>query len=284
MPEVDTDRQEAEYQELLAIFMQLARAIKTNNGQWESLEELMEARANIAIKHALDGFGITLEEAAKLIEKRDDLTDEQLVNRNIVIAAIDNLIDFSVAAEYQMVHDLPDIEEYDDEEDLEEMDEDELEMMLAVFAKYNKHYANIENLDVEYAMIIAAFYSKIANDSILTYYTQGDHRVRPWHRQYEGFSAPKSRFPAWLIPPIEYNCRCFLVEEHVSAIGQIQNSTTPKMPDWFNPVFKESVAQGGKIFSDEHPYFQVDKKHVKTLTDIASRIKDKYNLNGSDNR
>lgn len=284
MPEVDTDRQEAEYQELLAIFMQLARAIKTNNGQWESLEELMEARANIAIKHALDGFGITLEEAAKLIEKRDDLTDEQLVNRNIVIAAIDNLIDFSVAAEYQMAHDLPDIEEYDDEEDLEEIDEDELEMMLAVFAKYNKHYANIENLDVEYAMIIAAFYSKIANDSILTYYTQGDHRVRPWHRQYEGFSAPKSRFPAWLIPPIEYNCRCFLVEEHVSAIGQIQNSATPKMPDWFNPVFKESVAQGGKIFSDEHPYFQVDKKHVKTLTDIALRIKDKYNLNGSDNR
>ena len=118
MPEVDTDRQEAEYQELLAIFMQLARAIKTNNGQWESLEELMEARANIAIKHALDGFGITLEEAAKLIEKRDDLTDEQLVNRNIVIAAIDNLIDFSVAAEYQMAHDLPDIEEYDDEAEM----------------------------------------------------------------------------------------------------------------------------------------------------------------------
>ena len=69
MPEVDTDRQEAEYQELLAIFMQLARAIKTNNGQWESLEELMEARANIAIKHALDGLGLHWKRLLSLSKK-----------------------------------------------------------------------------------------------------------------------------------------------------------------------------------------------------------------------
>lgn len=282
MPEENAEREDTEFGELLAIFMRLANAIKHNNGQWNTLEELMAARANIAIQHALDGFGLTLDEAIQLIDKHDDLSNEERVSRDIVIAAIDNLVDFAVAEEYQMAEDLPDIEELDGD-DLEEgeIDEDELAMMLAVFTKYNKQYAKVENLDIEYAMMVAAFYSRVANDSMLTYWTQGDNRVRPWHRQYEGFSAPKSRFPAWLIPPIEYNCRCFLVEDTISVINQIQASRIPDMPDWFNPVFKESVAQGGRIFSDAHPYFQIEEQHLETLADIAYNIKSKYHLNGS---
>lgn len=109
----------------------------------------------------------------------------------------------------------------------------------------------------------------------------GDERVRPWHLQYEGYTAPKSQFPAWLIPPIEHQCRCFLVEDNRSStMGAIQASVEPQMPEWFNRTFKESVAFGGRIFSDEHPYFQVDERHVGRLNAIARRIKEKYTVDG----
>lgn len=32
-----------------------------------------------------------------------------------------------------------------------------------------------------------------------------------------------------------------------------------EMPDFVNPVFKESVAKGGRIFSDAHSYFIIPK-------------------------
>ena len=282
MPKEDEDKQKSEVEELMAIFMKLAKAIKSNDGEWDTLEELMEARANIAIKHAFDGFGISFDDAIELIERAEDLTDEQRVNRDIIIAAVDNLVDFSVAQEYQMAMELPEFEEESEEEsDEDEIDEDVLEGMLAIFTKYNDRYAKIENLDIEYAMMVAAFYKGISDSAVLTYMTQGDNRVRPWHRQYEGFTAPKSHFPAWLIPPIEHNCRCFLVEDSKSVIGQIQNKiNVPDMPEWFNPVFKESVALGGRIFSEEHSYFQIAPEHFETLYDISLRIKSKYKLNG----
>ena len=132
-------------------------------------------------------------------------------------------------------------------------------------------------------MMIADALVVIPADTSLMYMTQGDERVRPWHLQYEGFTAPKSRFPAWLIPPIEHQCRCYLVEvDGVDfKLGNVQNKAMqiPEMPDWFNLTFKESVALGGKIFSEYHPYFQIEEDKVETVRDIADRIKKKY-ING----
>ena len=59
-----------------------------------------------------------------------------------------------------------------------------------------------------------------------------------------------------------------------------EGSGMPEMPEWFNRTFKESVANGGRIFSDEHPYFQVDTQHYDKLSEIASNIKKKYLSNG----
>ena len=138
-------------------------------------------------------------------------------------------------------------------------------------------------MDIEYAMIVAVFLSSLKDDTILTYMTMGDERVRPWHLQYEGYSAPRSQFPSWLIPPIEHQCRCFLVEDTKSTlVADIQAAKKPQMPDWFDRTFKESVANGGRIFSDEHSYFQIDKKHVKRLGEISDRIKANYFGDGSD--
>lgn len=262
---------------MLALFHNFVLSMVSNDGEWESLEELMEARADIAIRRALDGFGISFEDALKLIRNADGLDSEQLAQRNIILAAVDNLVDFSVAEEYQMADDMAELEETLSNEELEDMDdEDWFAFFMPVFSKFNDRYMRTENLDIEYAMIVAAYLSALKNDTILMYMTMGDERVRPWHLQYEGYTAPKSSFPAWLIPPIEHQCRCFLVEDTASTIASISAAAPPAMPEWFNRTFKESVALGGRIFSDEHSYFQVDERHVGRLNAIARRIKSKY--------
>lgn len=264
---------------LLAIFKRFVANHGDEDAKLAILEELMALRADYAVRYACDGFGITFEEAIELLASTDKLSEEDAVRRNILFAAFDNLVDFSVAEEYQMVMDLP---EDDDAE--EELDEEELEEYVAVFKQYNHRYAKVENSDIEYAMMVAASLVTVKNTTILTYMTQGDERVRPWHRQYEGVSAPKSSFPAWLIPPIEHMCRCFLIEDDVMGSLPVQAAKISpaglQMPDWFNPTFKESVVLGGRIFSDEHPYFQIDPEHNPKLQLISNRIKSKY-FNGT---
>lgn len=256
---------------MLAIFRRFVDAQGDEESQLAIVEKLMALRAEYAIGYACDGFNITIEDALKLIQSFDDLSEIDLTRREILTAAFDNLIDFAIAEEYQMLSELPNIEE-----ELTEADEEELE---SIFGKYNRKYAKVENGDIEYALIVASSLAAVCNTTILTYMTQGDERVRPWHKQYEGFSAPKANFPAWLIPPIEHQCRCFLIEDDVIDSMNVQAasvSSALKMPDWFNPTFKESVALGGRIFSDEHPYFQVESQHVEKLKVIAQNIKKLY--------
>lgn len=277
LPTQDEERHQEEFLALLSIFEKLLDTIPNDMESWEVMEELMALRADFAIHHALDGFELEYDTALELLRNADEgLSEHDKAKRNIIVAAIDNLVDFAVAEEYQMAQELPDIE------DLEEMEAEEQEELFAIFAKYNNQYAATENQDVEYAMIVAAQLLLISNNTMLTYMTQGDERVRPWHLQYEGYSAPKASFPAWLIPPIEHRCRCYLVEDSiVGSIANVQNANIhiPEMPEWFNPTFKESVALGGRIFSDEHPYFQIQSEHSVILQEIANRIKLKY-LNG----
>lgn len=283
LPNDDKDRRKEEASALLALFKKLIKSIRDEQGEWNSLEELMQARADYAICHAFEGFGMSYTDALKLLEKAEDLTDEERVQRDILVAAVDNLVDFSVAEEY---HVADEISEYIEEiEELEEDSEayDELMLVLeGICNKYNSRYAHVENMDIEYAMIMAAYLSSLKDDTTLMYMTMGDERVRPWHLQYEGYTAPRSQFPAWLIPPIEHQCRCYLVEDsRSSTISKTVARKQPEMPDWFDRTFKESVANGGRIFSDEHPYFQIDEKHIKKLNEIASRIKSIYIKNGS---
>ncbi len=272
----DKERHQKAVDLLLLLFCDFILSLEDEDLAWQTLEELMATRADIGIQRAFNGFGIDYDEAIKLIQTADNLTDLQKNQREIILAAIDNIVDFSVAEEYQMIEELAEIEDAEDL-DWECEDIDSLEWMFAVFYKYNDRYAYTENLDIEYAMSVAAYLSAISNETVLTYMTQGDERVRPWHLQYEGYSAPRSLFPDWLIPPIEHQCRCYLVEDTMSVMASIKASASElKMPKWFNKTFKESVANGGRIFSDEHPYFQVDTQHVDKLRAIALRIKSKY--------
>lgn len=242
--------------------------------RWELLEAMMELRAEFAINHAIKGFGMDIEKALELIRnKNNGLSRLEREQRDILVAAIDNLIDFAVAQEFQMSQHLPNDFDYNDQTDIDECED--------IFWRYNHTYAKIENEDIEYAMQIAAAWSIHTNSTVFTYMTQGDERVRPWHLALEGISHPKSSFPAWLIPPIEHGCRCYLVEESSDVLNKISDISkvvcqNDEMPDFVNPVFKESVAKGGRIFSEAHSYFTIPKKHKKKLRQISKTIKSKW--------
>ena len=240
----------------------------------EILEAMMELRAEFAINHAIKGFGMDIEKALELIRnKNNGLSRLEREQRDILVAAIDNLVDFAVAQEFQMSQHLPNDFDYNDQTDIDECED--------IFWRYNHTYAKIENEDIEYAMQIAAAWSIHTNSTVFTYMTQGDERVRPWHLALEGISHPKSSFPAWLIPPIEHGCRCYLVEESSDVLNKISDISkvvcqNDEMPDFVNPVFKESVAKGGRIFSEAHSYFTIPKKYKKKLQHISHTIKSKW--------
>ena len=50
-----------------------------------------------------------------------------------------------------------------------------------------------------FAAKMAAWWMAVNAESVITYMTQGDERVRPWHLSLEGVSYRKSEFPAELI-------------------------------------------------------------------------------------
>lgn len=289
MPKISDDEHEKEYALMLLLFKKYLKS-RSIAERWGNLEAIMTQRARNLVRHAVNGLGISYEKALELISaSSDDLTEYERNLRTSLLAAFDNLADFAVVEEYQMADELP---EWDDEfaDEEEELDDDEIEGFIKVFKKYNKRYARVENLDVMYAMMIAARFAKFHEGTTLIYMTQGDNRVRPWHLDWEGFEAPKERFPEWLIPPIEAGCRCFLVEDSVHGdeiydkvhTDVMASVAQPQMPFWFNRTFKESVAKGGRIFSDEHPYFQVDAKNVDRLREISERIKQKLMSNAED--
>lgn len=269
-PHISKDKQNKEYDKLLQLFLSMLKN-KGYEERWKALKSLMKQRAYFLIGHALDGLQLSHEDAIKLINDHEDLSDRNKKIRKSLLAAIDNLVDFAVAEEYQMTNGLIDI---DYTEDIDEQDHD-FSYNMKVFDKYNKRYALVENLDVIYAASIAYSLSKYNDNTLLIYTTQGDERVRPWHEAWDGFEETLSNFPEWLIPPIEPGCRCYLVEETLrSAVSKARGDVPSiKKPDWINPAYSESVAKGGKIFSDEHSYFQVAQKDIERLRDYSIEIK-----------
>lgn len=272
------EEKKKEFDALLALFENFLQTIDDSYESWEVLEELMALRGDFLLHHAMQGFGITWEDMLDLLEK-DALSLSEFEREQVFVirAAIDNLIDFAVVEEYQLAEDVEEAME----EDEERMDENELrDLLLSINRRYNYTYADVENSDVMFAMSIAASWITIRDNAYLMYMTQGDERVRPWHLEHEGFTALKSSFPQWLIPPIEHQCRCYLIEVDApyAKIGDVENKVVkiPEMPEGFNRTFKESVAKGGRIFSDEHPYFQVETSDYERLHEIAERIKSKY--------
>lgn len=278
MTEEQQAQHDSEYQTLLALFISLLKSLHNDNKE-EALFALSELRTELTFKHVLKGLGLDYDEAVMLLQSQNDenLTqhDKDMLER--LIAAIRNLIDFSVCEEYQLYNETV---EMAGEGDIDFNSED-YEDLLALCEKYNDTYAAIENSDIEYAGIMAVLWIKMSASDYVVYWTQNDAKVRPWHMALQGYAAPRDEFPSWMIPPIEYNCRCFLeVLDIASASGKIHqikdSAKNVEKPKKLGDVYSESLAKCGRIFGPSHNYFIVKEKDKEMLSGFVSRLREKY--------
>lgn len=261
-PDKDGEQSKREYEIILAAFLKLLDYWDNSAESLETLTDIITARSAFLIERVISGMSLDFDQALTLLRNHNDFTtDAQRQQRDILIAAIDNLVDFATAQQYSMIRELP--------EQPERSCYDEYEH---ICQRYNLTWAAQENDDVFYAATMAAWWITVASDTMLTFMTQGDERVRPWHETLEGISYPKSQFPAELIPPIEYACRCYLVADGMgSVMGALPRQDAPLS---VHPVFRESLCKGGRIFSDEHPYFR--QPLPPQIQKIAKAIKQKF--------
>lgn len=260
----DREKSRREYEVILKAFLELLDRWNNSAESLEALTDIITNRAAFLIERVITGMSLDFDEALTILRNHNDFTsDTQRQQRDILVAAIDNLVDFAAAEQYAMLQELP-----------KRPDESHYDQYECICKHYNLTWAAQENEDVLYAATMAAWWITVSSDAMLTYMTQGDERVRPWHAALEGVSYPKSEFPAELIPPIEYACRCYLVAEGIGAVaGSLPMSkTAPSV----HPVFRESLCKGGRIFSDKHPYFRYPlPSHIQK---IARDIKQKFFL------
>lgn len=208
------------------------------------------------------GLALDFDEALSILRNHNNFTTErERQQHEILVAAIDNLIDFAAAEEMTMISELP-----------EEVDEECLLDYETICEQFNLTYAEAENEQVLFAAKMAAWWMAVNAESVITYMTQGDERVRPWHLSLEGVSYRKSEFPAELIPPIEWGCRCYLIANGFAAVRA--SLSIDRCRSMVDPVFRESLATGGRIFTDAHRYF--DKPLPEFAQKIVKRLKSKF--------
>lgn len=208
------------------------------------------------------GLRIDFDEALNILRNHNNFTTEREKQQHeILVAAIDNLIDLAAAEEITMISELP-----------EEVDKECLLDYETICEQYNLTYAEAENEQVLFAAKMAAWWMAVNAESVITYMTQGDERVRPWHLSLEGISYRKSEFPEELIPPIEWGCRCYLIANGFAAVRA--SLSIDKCRSMVDPVFCESLATGGRIFTDAHRYF--DTQLPEFVQKIVKRIKSKF--------
>lgn len=278
MSDEDKARHDSEYQDLLALFTALLSAWKRDDRE-EALYALAELRTAHAFAYVLKGLGVDEDRAFQLLSNQDDnnLTQQDKELRDRIVAAIQNLIDFSVCEEYQLFNEVAEIVGDDDID----FNSEDYEDLLLLCEKYNDTYAAIENSDIEYAGVMAALWMKLSAADYIVYWTQNDSKVRPWHMALQGYAAPRDEFPAWMIPPIEYNCRCFLTSLEIpyanANIHNIKGSAKDiQKPQKISDVYSESLAKCGRIFGPSHSYFQVKESDKEMLQSFVSRLKEKY--------
>ena len=228
----------------------------------EIIEDIIALRCSFLVDRALRGLRIDFEEALNILRNHNSFTTErERQQHEILVAAIDNIVDFAAAEEIAMLEELP-----------EEIDEAGIGDYEAICERYNYTYAETENEQVYFAAKMAAWWMTVNEESVITYMTQADERVRPWHLSLEGISYRKSEFPPELIPPIEWGCRCYLVANGFASVRA--SLSIDRWKSKVDPVFRESLAVSGRIFSDAHRYFK--KPLPKYAKAIVKRLKSKF--------
>lgn len=253
-----------EYEIIREAFRRLIFNWENGAERRDIIGDIITLRCSFLIDRALSGLRIDFDRALDILRSHNEFTTErERRQRDILLAAIDNLVDFAAAGEIALLKELP-----------EEPQVEEIAAYESLCERYNLIYAARENDQVLFAASMAAWWLTISPETVVTYMTQGDERVRPWHLSLEGISYRKSEFPPELIPPVEWGCRCFLVADGFASV----HGALPAAGEYrrqVDPVFRESLATGGRIFSPAHAYFAGPLPEY--VRQIVKRIKEKFN-------
>lgn len=263
--ELKEDGTKEEYPFILAAFRRLVDSLEDSAESWHIMEEIIMLRTASLYSRVLEGLNMDFDRALKLLRNHNDFTTLQdKEERDILVAAIDNLVEFAAAEEYVM---MDDILKYSEDEGFEDYE--------GICERYNLTYAETENEQVLYAAWVAGWWINQSSDALITYMTQGDERVRESHQGLEGLTFTKSNFPSDLIPPIDWRCRCYLLSGSNEASASAFLKTDADYRKKVNPVFAESLAMKGRIFSESHPYFTSAYKKNRKVQTIIRKLKNK---------
>lgn len=263
--ELKEDREKEEYPLILAVFRRLMDSLEDSAESWHIMEEIILLRTASLYSRVLEGLKMDFDRALDLLRNHNDFTTLQdKEKRDILVAAIDNLVEFAAAEEYAMMDDILKHSEDEGFEDYEDICE-----------KYNLTYAETENEHVLYAAAVAGWWINRSSDALITYMTQGDERVRDSHQALEGLTFTKSNFPSDLIPPIDWRCRCYLLSDGNEAFVSTSLKTDADYRKKVNPVFAESLAMKGRIFSEAHPYFTSAFRKNRKVQTIIRKLKNR---------
>ena len=165
------DGAKEEYPPVLAAFRRLTHSPEDSAESWHIMEEIIMLRTASLYSRVLEGLKMDFDRALELLRNHNGFTTLQdKEERDILAAAIDNLVEFAAAGEYAM---MDDVREHSQDEGFEDYE--------GICEKYNLAYAETENGQVLYAAGIAGWWINRPSDALITYMTQGDGRVRDSH-------------------------------------------------------------------------------------------------------
>ena len=167
--------EQQEYEAVRDAFRRLVKWWENSAERKDLIEEIITLRASFLIDRALRGLRIDFDRALDILRNRNAfISARERQQHEILVAAVENLIDFAVAEEMTMLGALP---EHVSETNLAECEE--------VCRRYNLVYAQKENEQVGLAAAMAAWWMAVSENTLVTFMTQGDERVRPWHLSFE---------------------------------------------------------------------------------------------------
>ena len=122
---------EKEYRVIFEAFRRFILHYENSAERLDIMEDIITLRASFLIDKALTGLRIDLDRALEILRNHNSFTTErERLQRDILIAAIDNLVDFAAAEEYAMFKDMP-----------ETVDERDMETYGEICRRYNFIYA-----------------------------------------------------------------------------------------------------------------------------------------------
>lgn len=233
---------------------QLIEGIYSGNiTEYELPVELYEAIANYFKKGLYEGYGMTL-------------TDAVGSDLELLIELRENVYMFSAAKTYQQVKDIagqmigPDgelriVREFN-------------EVGRQTFDQWNDTWGATEyNTTVGQAQSASKWNEIEKNKEALpnlTYSAIEDANTSEECAAMDGITAPVDD-PIWdsNAPLQHFNCRCILIQHEDGvklSTSDEKEEAVQKVDEFIQPLFKMNPGKDGYIWSDKHPYFEVDKK------------------------